>query len=422
MEPLEHFRDGLVRMFAKAKEGLAIVNSNLTVLAANDRFVEMLFSREVTPLAGERSLLKALLEDQVSALRAGMEKASALEMPLELELAHVLEDGKRLDLALWVACLGKATEENDGPLFALIVRDVTKIERLKRRLEDSERYFREIVDNASDSVLVLDEDGRVYDVNRVTESLTGYKEAELIEPAFSWFELFSKKDLYEFRDGLTKVLSLDVPVRTEVELIRKDQTRTYVIASLALLSTLETWKKERAVCVLTDISDIKRLEEELKYYSFHDTLTGLYNRPYFEKELERLSKGRLVPIGLIVADIDNLKETNDRFGHKLGDKAIQLAANILMNAFRKDDIVSRVGGDEYAAILPGADEEVLKNIIGRVMATVERAKAENAWFFGLSFGISVALGIPFDKEGLIRQANAALYQEQRRKRLGAQNR
>jgi GGDEF domain-containing protein len=56
------------------------------------------------------------------------------------------------------------------------------------------------------------------------------------------------------------------------------------------------------------------------------------------------------------------------------------------------------------------------------MATVERAKAEHAWFFGLSFGISVALGIPFDKEGLIRQANAALYQEQRRKRLGAQNR
>lgn len=422
MDPLEHLKTGLVQMFAKASEGMAIVNPSLTLLTANESFLKMLFSRKNPPSVGECSLLEELLEDQANMLRTALERAIASEAPVELELAHVLGDGKRLALALWVSCLGNATEKKDSPLFVMIVRDVTKVERLKRRLEDAERYFREIVDNASDGVLILDEDGRVYDTNKATESLTGYKEAEIMEPAFSWFELFSKKDLYEFQDGLSKVLSLDVPVRAEVELIRKDQTRTYVVASLALLSTLETWKKERAVCVLTDISDIKRLEEELKYYSFHDTLTGLYNRPYFEKELDRLSKGRLVPIGLIVADIDSLKETNDRFGHKEGDQAIQLAANILMNAFRKDDIVARVGGDEYAAILPGADEEVLKNIIGRVTATVERAKETHAGFFGLSFGIAVTSSVPFDKEDLIRQANASLYREQRRKRLERQNR
>ena len=126
----------------------------------------------------------------------------------------------------------------------------------------------------------------------------------------------------------------------------------------------DTW--EKAFVSVVDITDQKNAERKLRFLSFHDGLTGLYNRTYFEEELARLEPSRQFPVSILVCDVDNLKKINDTKGHAEGDKAIQAAGNLLANAFRAEDVVARIGGDEFAVILPNLGENEVPVILNRI--------------------------------------------------------
>jgi diguanylate cyclase (GGDEF)-like protein len=98
------------------------------------------------------------------------------------------------------------------------------------------------------------------------------------------------------------------------------------------------------------------VEEQLRYASSHDQLTGLYNRMYFDEEYERVARTGNWPVAILMLDLDNMKETNDSYGHAAGDKLLQRAANVLRQTFRREDIVARIGGDEFAIIIPRCTE------------------------------------------------------------------
>jgi diguanylate cyclase (GGDEF)-like protein len=143
----------------------------------------------------------------------------------------------------------------------------------------------------------------------------------------------------------------------------------------------------RVAGIVSNITEKKRHEQELQYLSNHDTLTGLFNRAYFDAEMTRMAQSRQYPISLVLADIDGLKPVNDNFGHTEGDQLIRQAAQALQLAFRGEDVVARIGGDEFAVILQKADAVAVKEAIKRVRKCQVLINEGNS-----DYSLSISLG------------------------------
>ena len=135
-----------------------------------------------------------------------------------------------------------------------------------------------------------------------------------------------------------------------------------------------------------DITSRKEVEISLRYDSTHDMLTGLYNRAFFDEELERLVDGKMFPLSIVMADVNGLKTVNDTLGHEAGDNLIRMAARIILEAFRAEDIVARIGGDEFAVLLPRKDKHVAEEAVKRIMNCPEIVKC----LVSIAFGVATA--------------------------------
>ncbi len=137
-----------------------------------------------------------------------------------------------------------------------------------------------------------------------------------------------------------------------------------------------------------DISEFRKTEEKLWYLSFHDVLTGLYNRAYFEEEMVRHEHGRLFPISIVVITFDNLISVNADYGIEAGNELLKRTAQVL-KVFRSEDIVARVGGNKFAAILPLSDETIGENAIARLrIALSDQSREHSDPPLVLSFGVA----------------------------------
>lgn len=159
----------------------------------------------------------------------------------------------------------------------------------------------------------------------------------------------------------------------------------------------------------------KQAEEEIRYLSFYDPLTGLYNRRYFENEMKRLNYSRDLPIGILMADIDGFKKVNDTFGHQAGDRLLQDTARILKSVTRKGEILARIGGDEFAVILPNIDTKTTVPLCDRI----KKAFDEHTNKKKLNVDISVGCALKKDKntnlEDVLIRADQCMYKAKKSK-------
>lgn len=153
---------------------------------------------------------------------------------------------------------------------------------------------------------------------------------------------------------------------------------------------------------------LQEQKEEIEYLSFHDHLTGLYNRRYFETELKRLDTERNLPITVIMGDLNGLKLVNDSFGHVVGDKLLVRAAEVMKTNCRLDEIIARTGGDEYAILLPGIDGSIAEKLIDRIKRSLEKETMRGV-DVSVSFGYATKTSTSEGMAEVLKKAEDQMY-------------
>lgn len=172
-----------------------------------------------------------------------------------------------------------------------------------------------------------------------------------------------------------------------------------------------------SIGIVQDISEAKTLElekeekqKEIEYLSFYDHLTKLYNRRFFEAEIKRLDTSRNLPISIIVGDVNGLKILNDSFGHSVGDELLVKMAEILKEACRADDIIARMGGDEFSILLPQTDEDGTKKIIARIKQLCSKEQISGV-DISIALGYSIKEQAAEDIDEIIKLAENSMYED-----------
>ncbi|MFZ5650165.1 MAG: bifunctional diguanylate cyclase/phosphohydrolase [Bacillota bacterium] len=170
--------------------------------------------------------------------------------------------------------------------------------------------------------------------------------------------------------------------------------------------------RKNSVVSFFDITDRKKIEEQLKYLSLHDPVTGLYNRTYFEEEMRRLEEGRISEVGIIVCDVDGLKLANDTLGHDNGDALLVATARVIKESVRASDMAARIGGDEFAILLPNSNNRVVEDVTGRIRDAIAVYNSENPGLpLSISIGFTVADGSPLNLGEAFKEADNNMYRE-----------
>ena len=234
--------------------------------------------------------------------------------------------------------------------------DITEWKKTDEALRLSEKKYRLITENTSDVIWVLNLNQRRFTyISPSISALRGLTPEEaLTEPlhqamtpeSLAMVNALIERDHAQF----LKDPAQETTHTVEIQQAHKDGRLIWVEVNIRY--HLNDENEVEVIGVSRNIESRKRTETDILYLSYHDKLTGVYNRSFYEEELNRLNTDRNLPFTIILSDINGLKLTNDAFGHMAGDRLIIAYAEILKRICRKDDIVARIGGDEFAILLP----------------------------------------------------------------------
>ena len=222
------------------------------------------------------------------------------------------------------------------------------------------------------------------------------------------FDFFSEEHARQAYDVEQKIIKTGIPA------IDIEEKETYEDSEDRWVSTTKMpFYDEKGKIIGTfgisrDITDRKKAEEKIEYLSFHDGLTGLYNRAYFDEELNRLDTERQLPITIVMGDLNGLKVINDIYGHSRGDMLLRNIADILKESFRKEDIISRWGGDEFISILPKTSVKDAESIIKRIKELCEE-KSTTEMPLSISLGISTKKSSSKNIDDILKEAEDKMY-------------
>ncbi len=297
----------------------------------------------------------------------------------------------------------------DCQALMVSIKDVTERLAAEEQLKRMEKNYWEIFNSTNDALFVHDAyTGAILEANKTVETLYGYSREEVFVKNLQ--DLSAGVAPYSLNEGIALIRKAVEGGLQTCEWLSKKKDGELFWTEITMIAS-RIGGEGRVLAVVRDIGDRKEMEHHLKYLSAHDSLTGLYNRMYFEAEFKRIVNQKKYPFSIIVADLDGLKQVNDTLGHVAGDELIKSAASLLSHVVRGDDLVARLGGDEFIIVLTEADDEAAQMLMERIR-TVERSMqvADGSEPVRFSLGSATARSAG-EVEGLFSRADARMYKD-----------
>jgi diguanylate cyclase (GGDEF)-like protein/PAS domain S-box-containing protein len=308
----------------------------------------------------------------------------------------------------------RASQRNDFIISnAQFAEKVNLLKESEQQYKSLSQAHTKLLENLSSVVIELDRHGNIRFLNSAWQSLTGYSIEHSLDISLMEFIEFDDIGAVNFNQKINDMLSAKVKsTNAEVKILTKKNQPVWV--EMKLHQLIKHGKVDGLTATLDNINDRKKAEEELQHLALHDTLTGLYNRYYFDNELNRLTllaSRSKQKHSLLYIDLDHFKIINDTEGHQTGDIVLKEVSQALSSRLRQSDILCRVGGDEFVILLP---ETKLKNAM-EIGDTICQQIAETPFQFGTTtYKISASIGVA-EVDGqasaaeYLRQADIALY-------------
>lgn len=324
--------------------------------------------------------------------------------------------GKTLDLE---ACRKDKTEifiqlslssiyREDGWHSVGIIRDINDQKRAENLLKESERRL-----IAGQKMAHVGN----WELNLKTGKMWASEEAFNIygieyTSHYIPLDLARESVLSEYHDQLDQMLDDLIQQKGTYNIefkIKNPQTgQLSYVHSIGDLILDDDSKPSKVIGTIQDITDNKIKEEKIINLNFHDQLTGLYNRRFYEEELRRVDTKRNLPLTILMGDINGLKLINDSFGHDMGDQLLKKAAEVITRGCRADDIISRIGGDEFVILLPKTDGFEAEAMIKRIkkLSLIEKVGSLN---ISISFGYETKVNEDEKIKEIFKKAEDQMY-------------
>lgn len=415
-------------------------SERIRVLQVNRRTLEMYKARSLEHLVDD---LDAVFRDDM--LTTHIEELVQLwdgKTSFSSKAVNYALSGERLDIELKGTVLHGY--ESNWERVLLAIEDITEKEQAKRQLELSEAYARGLFEDSPVSLWVEDfsavkrlleevrangiEDFRVFtDVH--PEFIERFmREIRVIDVNRHTLELFCASDKETLLDNLDRVFRDDMRIHFREQLIdlwNGKLFQRYEVINYALTGDLlhlhlqfsvipgheDDW--DLVLVALTDITARKKAEAYLEYLGKHDVLTKLYNRSFYVDELNRLQRKATFPVSVIIIDLNGLKPINDQLGHAVGDALLRRAGEVLNKAIEKPAHAARIGGDEFAVLLPATDERGSAAMVENIR---KLAELNNQFYSGttLSLSMGAATSLPGERiDDTIRRADLLMYEDKK---------
>ncbi len=400
-------------LFQKSPNAMVILNKDNQVMVANEAFTEM-FGYSPDEMRGEHLAKFVLPDDQDSLINE--DQHSLLKKSISRNKFRKTKDGELIHVNIAVS-----PYVQDNAIYGSLVvyTDISEQEETRRKIKETRDRLQLILDSAFEAIIGLDLDGTITFCNDSAVNLFGYEhEDDLL--GVDYTELFhhSYHDLKENvkrEDAFLDELKEGKTIHVEKDAIwRKDGRKINV----EFFAHPQKSNGDIVGIVVTymDITERLKYERYIEYLSYHDTLTELYNRKYFEDRLHDFNQDETrFPVSIVFGDVNGLKLTNDIFGHKAGDQLIETAGSIMSDVFGEKGVVARVGGDEFAVLLPTITKDETKKFVNKAKYAFKKKKII-AFKGSMSLGFATQHDANGSLEVLMEDAEKNMYDDKLKSR------
>ncbi|RII26318.1 MAG: hypothetical protein CXR31_11525 [Geobacter sp.] len=361
------------------REPLVVLNYDLKILTANHSFYDTF---KVTPDETIGYFIYDLGNRQwdIPKLRVLFEEILPHDTVFNgYEVEHDFLDIGRKTILLNARQIFR--EDIGSHIILLAMEDITERKVAEERISEVIRQQQAILDNIPNMAWLKDRKGRYVAVNDPFSKAFGLTPEDLAGK--SDYDIYPPERADKYREDFKNVMATGTRTYFEESIVDREGKIQYV-EKIETPIFNDSGVAIGIIGIAHDVTSRKEVEVRLRHDSTHDMLTGLYNRAFFDGELERLAHGRMFPVSIVMADVNGLKTVNDTLGHEAGDDLIRLAARIILRVFRAKDIVARIGGDEFAVLLPGTAATVAEEAVGRIVNCPEITTGQVSIAFGIA--------------------------------------